>query len=80
MREFELEREEAARLASIRLAEQQEAMAKRAYEQQMELMRVQAELGETAVKTHREEQVVERKKDKAVSSISMLREEDDIEE
>ena len=55
-------------------------MAKRAYEQQMELMRVQAELGETAVKTHREEQVVERKKDKAVSSISMLREEDDIEE
>ena len=80
LREFELEREEAARLASIRLAEQQEAMAKRAYEQQMELMRVQAELGETAVKTHREEQVVERKKDKAVSSISMLREEDDIEE
>ena len=80
LREFELEREEAARLASIRLAEQQEAMAKRAYEQQMELMRVQAELGETAVKTHREKQVVERKKDKAISSISMLREEDDIEE
>ena len=80
IRQVEAAREEAARLVTEKLAEQQEVAAKRAYEQQMELMRVQAELGESAVKAHREEQAVERRKDKAISSISTLREEEDIEE
>ena len=80
IRQVEAVREKAAQLVTEQLAEQQEVAAKRAYEQQMELMKVQAELGENAVKAHREEQAVERRKDKAISSISTLREEDDIEE
>ena len=80
LRQFEAAREEAARLASEKLVEQQEAAARRAYEQQVELMKIQAELGEKAVKVHREEQVAERRRDKAIASIPTFREGEDIEE
>ena len=80
LKEFEAVREEAACVASIKLAEQQEAASRRAYEQQVELMRMQAELGENAAKVHREEQAAERRRDKAISSIPNFKEGDDVEE
>ena len=70
-------RERAALIASL---EQQEAMAAKQYEQQVALMRMQAEIGEKAASAHREEQSVSRKRDRAVASIPNFREGDDVEE
>ena len=79
-KQAEAEREEAARVASRILVEQKRAADGKVHDQQLELMRVQAEIGEAALKAHREEQVVEKRKDKAVASIPTLKSEEDFEE
>ena len=67
-------------MASRILVEQKRAADGKVHDQQLELMRVQAEIGEAALKAHREEQVVEKRKDKAVASIPTLKSEEDFEE
>ena len=78
--EREQAREEAARVASDRLREQQDLVNARAYEQQVALIKLQAEIGERAADTHRSEQVVNRKRDRAVASIPNYRDSDDVED
>ena len=78
--EAERAREEAARLASERLREQQEADSKKAYDQQVELIRMQASIGERAAETHRQEALATRKRDRAVSGIANLKDNEDIED
>ena len=81
----EEERKEAARVeieieATRKQLEQQAALETRQYEQQVALMRIQAEIGEKASRTHREGQSADRKRDRALASISNLRESEDLEE
>ena len=78
--EKEAAREEAARLASERLREQQEAANARAYEQQVALIKMQAEIGERTAEAHRTEQGVNRKRERAVSGIANYRENEDVED
>ena len=78
--ELEAVREEAARVASIKLTEQHEAASKRAYEQQVALIKLQAEIGERAAIAQRMEQEAGKKRDRAVASISNYREQEDIED
>ena len=78
--EREQAREEAARVASDRLKEQQDLVNARAYEQQVALIKLQAEIRERAADTHRSEQVVNRKRDRAVASIPNYRDSDDVED
>ena len=78
--EKEVAREEAARLASERLREQQEVANNRAYEQQVALIKMQAEIGERAAEAHRIEQGVNRKRERAVSGIANYRENEDVED
>ena len=73
-------KERAALIASEKLFEQQEAMAAKQYEQQVALMKMQAEIGEKAASAHREEQSVSRRRDRAVTSIPNFREGEDVEE
>ena len=73
-------REEAARVASERLLVQQEAAEKRAYEQQVTLIRMQAEIGEKAAEAHRQEGQRARKRDRAVAGIPNYREMEDVED
>ena len=73
-------RERAAQVAAQKLFEQQEALAARQFEHQLALMREQAELGEKAAKVQREEQAAQRKRDRAISSIPIFKEGEDIEE
>ena len=60
--------------------EQQAALETRQYEQQMALMRIQAEIGEKASRAHREGQSADRKRDRALYSISVMKEGEDLEE
>ena len=78
--EREAAREEAARLASERLREQQEAANARAYEQQVALIKMQAEIDERAAEAHRMEQGANRKRERAVFGISNYRENEDVED
>ena len=78
--EKEEAREEAARIASEKLREQQEAANARAYEQQVALIKMQAEIGERAADAHRSEQVVNRKRDRAVSGIPNYKDSEDVED
>ena len=80
LEEKEAAREEAARLASEALKEQQEAASRRAYEQQVALVRLQSEIGDKAAEAHRVEQATTKKKERAISSVGILREEEDIED
>ena len=66
--------------ATRRQLEEQTALEARQYEQQMALMKIQAEIGEKASKMHREEQSTARKRDRALASISNLRDGEDLEE
>ena len=43
-------------------------------------MKIQAEIGEKASRTHREEQSADRKRDRALASVSSLKEGEDLEE
>ena len=80
-RRLEEERKErAAQAAADRLFEQQEALSVKQYEQQVALMRMQAEIGEKAASAHRREQEVTRKRDRAISSIPCYRDGEDVEE
>ena len=94
-REDEERKEEARRLAeerreTIRVEreieatrkqlEQQTALEARQYEQQVALMKIHAEIGEKASRLHREEQSLDRKRDRALASISNLRDGEDLEE
>ena len=83
-RVVEAEKEEVAREAR-RVEEDRKERAARAaadkmFEQQMALLRLQAELGEKAASAHREEQHMNRKRDRAVASIPIYREGEDVEE
>ena len=60
--------------AARKQLEQQEALEARQYEQQVALMKIQAEIGEKASRLHREEQSSDRKRDRALASIPTLRE------
>ena len=60
--------------------EQQTAFETRQYEQQVALMRIQAEIGEKASRAHRESQAADRKRDRDLYSISVLKEGEDLEE
>ena len=78
--ERENAKEEAARIASEKLREQQEAVNARAYEQQVALIKRQAEIGERAADAHINEQVINRKRDRAVASIPNYRDCEDVED
>ena len=78
--ELELAREESARVASERMLEQQEAANKRAYDQQVALIKLQAEIGEKAANAQRLEQAVGKKRDRAVASIPNHKDSEDIED
>ena len=80
LEEVEKAREEAAREASEELRAQQEAAEKRAYEQQVTLIKMQAEIGEKVAETHRQEGQRARKRDRAVSGIPNFREPEDVED
>ena len=80
MEEREAAREEAARLASEALREQQEAANVRAYEQQVALVKLQSEIGDRTAEAHRIEQAANRRKERAVASVGVLREQEDVED
>ena len=63
-----------------RQLEQQAALEARQYEQQVALLKIQAEIGERASRAHSELQSSDRKRDRALYSIPILREGDDLEE
>ena len=81
----EEERKEVARIereteaTRVRL-EQQTAFETQQYEQQVALMRIQAEIGEKASRAHRESQAADRKRDRALYSISVWKGGEDLEE
>ena len=78
--EVERAREEAAKLASERIREQQEAAGIRAYEQQVALIKMQAEIGERTADAQRREAMITRKRDRAVSGIPNYRDSEDVED
>ena len=80
LEEAEKIREEAAREASEELRAQQEAAEKRAYEQQVTLVKMQAEIGEKVAETHRLEGQKARKRDRAIQGIPTYREPEDLED
>ena len=55
-------------------------METRQYDQQMALMKIQAEIGEKASLAHREGQSADRRRDRALYSISVMKEGEDLEE
>ena len=66
--------------ANRRLLEQQAAIEQRQYDQQVALIKLQAEIGEKATMAYREGQSSDRKRDRALFSVPVLREGDDVEE
>ena len=81
-RESELiRRQEELQAENVRkLAEQQEATEKRQFEQQVALLRIQQEMGEKATRAQVELRGADRRRDRALYSIPVLREGDDLEE
>ena len=77
-------REEARAQRELELAakqaEIQKESEKRQYEQQVALLKLQEKMGETAALAHREGQLIDRKRDRALYSIPVLREGEDVEE
>ena len=63
-----------------RMAEQQTATETRQFEQQVALLKIQQEMGEKASQTHRELQSSDRRRDRALYSIPVLKEGEDLEE
>ena len=61
-------------------AEQQAAIEARQYEQQLALIRLQADIGKEASRVHRETQLQDRKKDRALFSVPVLKEGEDLED
>ena len=60
--------------------EQQTALEARQYEQQLNILKIQAEIGEKASKAHRELQAYDRKRDRALYSTPVLKDGEDLEE
>ena len=54
--------------------------AQRMFDQQVALLRIQAELGEKAARVNREKQAVVRKRDRAIASVPNYKEGEDVEE
>ena len=84
-RKREAERLEEARLKrELELAEKQAELQKqsekRQFEQQVELLKMQERMGESAALAHREGQLVDRKRDRALYSIPVMKEGEDVEE
>ena len=81
-RELEfIKRQEELQAENVRkVAEQQEATEKRQFEQQVALLRIQQEMGEKATRAQVELRSVDRRRDRALYSIPVLREGDDLEE
>ena len=78
--EFMKRQEELQAESARKLAEQQEATEKRQFEQQVALLRIQQEMGEKATRAQVELRSVDRRRDRALYSIPVLREGDDLEE
>ena len=73
-------REEADRQAAARMRKQQEAAEQRAYDQQVVLIRMQAQIGEKVAEAHRQEGQRTRKRDRAIAGICNYREPEDLED
>ena len=75
-------REEARAQRELELAEKQAEIQrqseKRQYEQQVELFKLQEKMGEAATRAHREGQQLDRKRDRALYSIPVLKVGEDI--
>ena len=80
-REAEIARKQVELQAELerKRAELQAAAEKRQYEQQVAIVKLQAELGEKASRAHRDMQNSDRKRDRALFSIPVYREGEDIE-
>ena len=77
----EARRQEELQAESVRRqAEIQAAAETRQFEQQVALLRIQAEMGEKAGQAHRELQSSDRRRDRALFSIPVLKEGEDVEE
>ena len=77
LEELRMEREAEARK---QVAELQAAADARQFEQQVQLLKVQAEMGDKASKAHREAAATDRRRDRALFNIASCKEEDDLEE
>ena len=75
----EARRQEEERKEQVRL-EQQAALEARQYEQQLALLKIQAEIGEKASRAYRDQQSSDRKRDRALFSVPVFKEGEDIEE
>ena len=78
--ELERQKEEAARVASERLREQQQEDVVKAYEQQRNLVKLQAEIGVKADEARILESERGRRRDRAVTGIPNYRDTEDIED
>ena len=77
LEELRMEREAEARK---QVAELQAAADARQFEQQVQLLKIQAEMGDRASKAHREAAATDRRRDRALFNIASCKEEDDLEE
>ena len=77
--EAERIKEEAARAAAERLCEMQREASDRAHEQQVQLVKMQIEMGAKSAEAHRMEVEGGRMRDRAISAIAHYREQDDVE-
>ena len=77
LEELRMEREAVARK---QVADLQAAAEARQFEQQVQLLKIQAEMGNTASRAHREATAIDRKRDRALFNIAGCKEEDDLEE
>ena len=77
LEELRMEREAEARK---QVAELQAAADARQFEQQVQLLKIQAEMGDKASKAHREAAATDRRRDRALFNIASCKEEDDLEE
>ena len=80
MERMEIDRSKRELALAEKQAEFQKQAEKRQHEQQVELLRLQEKMGETATRVHREGQQLDRKRDRALYSIPALKEGDDVEE
>ena len=78
--EKEEEAKEVRRVEEERREKAAEVAAQRMFDQQVALLRIQAELGEKAARVHREEQAVVRRRDRAIASVPNYKEGEDVEE
>ena len=83
-REAEERREEIGVKRELELADKQaeiqKELEKRQYEQQVSLLKLQQEMGEKASVAHREYQSISQKRDRALYTIPVLKEGEDVEE